>query len=251
VDFGIVGNLDDPLKEKLCGLMVSVNNRDLNGVLDAILELNIADGDVNEAKLRNDIREGLDIWYVRSAKEYVAGDLIKLAKLAREDNVKLPLDFVLLTKQILTLDGVGKLLDPDFNYAKELEPYVKKFQRDQLTFEKIKQRLRAKGQDLAVFLDKLPRHLLSAAQKLEKGKIKLEIEPKEIKEITHLTHELESASEKIALALLIGAIAVGAAILANVEKLPRIYGWPLSNIIFVIAALMGLWLILSILRGRG
>jgi len=176
--------------------------------------------------------------------------LVTLTKLSTDHGIKLPVDFVLLTKQILTLDGVSQLLDPNYYFIEEIEPYMRKLiaQRSSLKF--IAERVKERSIEAVRFADKLPNQLVNTLRMLEKGKIRLEVEPKEIREVEHLATQMEVAAEKIALAVMISAIVVGAALFSRVEQLPFIFGWPLSKALFLIAAVFGFWMILSILRER-
>ncbi|MBI2040588.1 MAG: AarF/ABC1/UbiB kinase family protein [DPANN group archaeon] len=248
IDYGIVGSLDDELKEQIAALLVSLVERDIDGVVNAILDMNISDEDVNVKKLRQDIRQQLNLFYVRSANEYAAQDLVDLTKIAHDNGLKLPVDFVLLTKQILTLDGVSKMLVSNYSYVETITPYVKQFAESHRSLEYIKQRLEKRLKESLRAVDKAPMQFSRFLHRLEKGKVKIEVEPKELKEIEHLARELESSSEKIALAFLIGTMSVGIALFARVETLPIFFGWPVSRILFLIATFFGFWMIISILR---
>ncbi len=250
IDFGIVGSLDDDLKEQIAALLVSLVEHDLDGVINAILDMNISEDDVNIKKLRQEIRQQLNLFYVKSANEYAAQDLADLTKIAHDNGMHLPLDFILLTKQILTLDGVSKLLVSNYSYVETITPYVKQFAESHRSLEYIKQRLERRLKESLRAVDKAPMQIARFLHKLEKGKITLAIETKELKEIEHLALGLESSSEKIALAFLIGTMSVGIALFARVETLPMLFGWPISRILFLVATFFGFWMIISILRAQ-
>ncbi len=250
VDFGIVGHIDSEMKEQIAALLVSLLRKDIDGILNAILDMNISEADINVKKIQQEIRNTLNIWYVKRAKEYASEDLVTLAKLSADNGIKLPIDFILLTKQILTLDGVSQLLDPNYYLIDEIEPYMRKIVSERSSLQYIAARVKERSLEAARFADRLPGQLVHLLRKLEKGKIRLEIEPKEIREVEHLAVQMEIAAEKIALAVMISAIIVGAALFSRVEQLPFIFGWPLSKILFLIAAVFGFWMILSIIRER-
>jgi len=250
VDFGIVGHIDAEMKEQIASLLIAMLNKDIDNIMNAILDMNISDAEINAKKMRQDIREQLNLWYVKRAREYTAEDLVTLTKLSADIGIKLPIDFVLLTKQILTLDGVSQLLDPNYYFIDEIAPYMRKLIAQRSSLEAIAERVKARTFEAARFADKLPGQLVNALRKLEKGKIRLEIEPKEIREVEHLATQMEIAAEKVALAVMISAIVIGAALFSRVEQLPFILGWPLSKILFLVAAVFGFWMIISILRER-
>ncbi len=250
IDFGIVGNIDGDMKEQIASLLISITQKDIDGIMNVILDMNLSDADVNLKKIRQEIREELNIWYVKHSREYSIEDLVTLTKIAADYGIRLPIDFILLTKAVLTIDGVCQMLEPGYYLIDEIEPYMKKLVDEKNSIEYIKDRVQKRATEAARFVDKLPGQLVNALRKLEKGKIRLEIEPKEIKEIEHLATGLEIAAEKVALAMIISAFLVGAALFARVEALPLILGWPLSKLLFLAGAVFGIWMILSIIRER-
>ena len=250
VDFGIVGNIDDKLKEQIASLLIAISRKDIDSITNALLDINIADSDINLKKLRQDIRENLNIWYVKRAKEYAVEDLLELTKLSSDNGIKLPIDFILLTKQFLTLDGVCQILDPNYYFIEQMEPYLQKFIEKRNSFDYLRQKLKDRGTEVVRAVDKLPGQLTSFMHKLERGKITFEIAPKELREVERLAGELEKAGEKLALSIVMASLVVGAALFSRVEKLPLIFGWPMSNILFLLSAIFGFWMIISILRGR-
>ncbi len=250
IDYGIVGNIDDQLKEQMAVLLMALLDKNVDDVVNVILDMNISDEEVNVKKFRQDLRENLNIYYVKQTNRYAVQDLANVAKLSTDHKIRLPIDFVLLTKAVLTLDGLAMQLDPSYSIVDKLSPYMKDYADKRKSLGFLKDRLEQRGKEFIRFADKLPAQLTHVFRRLEKGKITLEVAPKEIKELSELTREVEGAAEKVALAMMIGAIAVAAALFAQVEELPFVFGWPLSKIIFLLAALFAFWMIISILQNR-
>ncbi|MEK6807771.1 MAG: AarF/ABC1/UbiB kinase family protein [Nanoarchaeota archaeon] len=249
VDFGIVGNLDNELKENIATLLISITRKNIDGIMSAVLDLNTSDSEINIKKIRQEIREDLNIWYVRHAREYSVEDIVTLVKIAADNGVHTPIDFILLAKALLTLDGVCQSLVPDYYLIEEIEPYMKKLVDERGSLEYIKDKVKSRAEQTLRMADKLPGQLAVLLRKLEKGKIKLEIEPKELKEVEHIAVGLEVAAEKISLGVVIGALLIGAGLLSRVEGMPVLLGWPLSSILYTVSTVFAVWMVISILRG--
>jgi len=248
VDFGIVGNLDNELKESIATLLMSITRKDIDGIMNAVLDINTADSEINIKKIRQEVREDLNIWYVRHAREYSVEDIVTLVKIAADNGVHMPIDFILLAKALLTLDGVCQMLVPNYYLIEEIEPYMKKLLDSRSSLEYLKEKVKSRAEQTLRIADKLPGQLTVLLRKLEKGKIKIEIEPKELREVEHVARGLEVAAAKISLGFMIGALLIGAGLLARVETMPVLLGWPLSRILYIVSAVFAVWMIVSIMR---
>ena len=52
--------------------------------------------------------------------------LNSLVKIISFYRLRIPPDFYLLTKALVTIEGVGREIDPDFDMVKHVEPFAKK-----------------------------------------------------------------------------------------------------------------------------
>ena len=119
LDYGICGRLSEEMKEKLLDMLVSLVHRDINGVVDGFLGIGILEekndalvqelGMIVEEYADNNVDE---IEFVKLFKE--------LMFVAKKYNFKLPVDFILLVKAIVTSEGVGSSLDPKFSLSSAL-----------------------------------------------------------------------------------------------------------------------------------
>ena len=67
-------------------------------------------------KLESDIAELIELYAYRPLKELEIGNLLhRIASVVAEYQLKAPRDFYLLAKALVTIEGVGKELDPEFN----------------------------------------------------------------------------------------------------------------------------------------
>src|SRR4030042_1054576 len=116
IDFGIVGRLDEELKEKLGFLFISLIQRNVDGVVSSLISLNMVESDVDAAALKRDIRDAIGAYYDTTIDRVDVAELFfRSISVARKHNIKLPSDLVLLGKALITLQGVGIMLNPGFN----------------------------------------------------------------------------------------------------------------------------------------
>jgi ubiquinone biosynthesis protein len=92
----------------------------------------------------------------------------------------------------------------------------------------------------------LPRQVKAAFGKIMHGDIRITIHHEELR---HLIRDLDKASNRLAFSVITAAIIVASSIIIHAGQGPMIFGLPIFGLIgYVIAALLGLWILIGILR---
>jgi ubiquinone biosynthesis protein len=82
--------------------------------------------------------------------------------------------------------------------------------------------------------------------KLNRGEMKIEFEHKGL---DNFIIELDRASNRLSFSLIIAAIIIGSSLIIRIDKGPKLFDYPLLGIAgYVVAGLLGLWLVVAILR---
>ncbi|MEN2740418.1 AarF/UbiB family protein [Microbacterium sp. X-17] len=180
VDFGMMGEISDQIRDGLRRLLVAVATRDSKGLVAAVREVGVllpsADtveleramthlfarfGGMGFAQLRNvDPRDFRDF-----ATEF--GDVV------RSLPFQLPENFLLVIRAMSLTSGVCSALDPDFNIWDAVEPYATKLVRDESAHaarDVARQVLAVGG---AVW--RLPQRLDTVLEMVEDGKVTVDM----------------------------------------------------------------------------
>ncbi|MBA7716110.1 protein kinase UbiB [subsurface metagenome] len=248
MDFGMMGRLDEEMREKGIDLFVAVLERNPNKIINEMLNLGItSQEEIDTRSLKIDIKEMLDQYYDKPLKEIILGELIsQLVEISIKYHIKMPAEFALLGKSLITIEGIGLELDPDFNLAEIAKPYAK----DVILERKSPQRLILKlSNDLAELYNLIiliPRQLSKTLKKMEKGVFKLEFQHRGLE---NLINALDKAANRIAYSLILAAIIVGSSLIMQTNKGPIFMGFPVIGVLgFLIAGVLGLGLVIIILR---
>ncbi len=237
IDFGMVGRIGDKRRDQVLRFVGAMVRGTANGVSGVLLEWS-ASTETSLAKLD----AGADGFIARhgNARLDLTQALPDLMALIRENHLSLPPDLVLLFKALATADGVMKRLDPDFNVIKVAEPVVRRSLHDQMTPQAIRSRLEGFAIDLLGAAHDAPSILKLLLHRLRQGRVAVDIA---IEGTSRIEQQIERASTKLALAIIIAAFAVGLAP-GLLQIGPSIYGIPLFAIIGVLTVLGGiLWLL--------
>ena len=121
VDFGMVGKLDDRLREQLGRLLSGFLRQDPGRLADALLALGASTGAVDRARLREDLGSLLARHFGRTVSEVslknVIGDVLEIN---RRHGLRVPRDLSLLLTMLIIADGIVADLDPDFRLTEVL-----------------------------------------------------------------------------------------------------------------------------------
>ena len=248
MDFGMMGRLDEEIREKMIDLFIAVLERNPNNIINEMLNLGItSQEEIDTRSLKIDIKEMLEQYFDKPLKEIKLGELIsQLVEISIKYHIKMPAEFALLGKSLITVEGIGSELDPDFNLAEIAKPYAK----DIILERKSPQRLILKlSNDLAELYNLMiliPRQLSKTLKKMEKGIFKLEFQHRGLE---NLINALDKSTNRLSYSLILAAIIVGSSLIMQTDKGPQFMGFPVFGVLgFLIAAILGLGLIIMILR---
>ena len=248
VDFGMVGRLNEARRGELIRLLAALVRRDVEG-LAGILLLWSGHPVTDEAQLAADLSELLFDYQDVPLKDIRLRKLLgELTAIMRVHALTLPSDLALLFKALLTLEGLGSQLDPQFRMVEHLTPFVEKLVRDRHGPRALARRGRDSLQDVLGQAVGLPRDLARFLRELRHGRLHVELG---VERLDHFGRRLERGISRLTLGILTAALVIGSSIVMTVAGGPTLFGLPLFGLVgFVLAFFNSLWLIVSIARSR-
>ena len=241
LDYGICGNLTDDMKEKLVDMLISLMNRDLNDFVDGFLSIGMLEE--KDETIVNDIESIVNEYASANIDQvdfvHLFSDLVFVA---RRHNISLPVDLILLTKAVVTIEGVGQQLNPDFNLSASLHEYVGTLTARRLSPGYI---IKTFIGDVSNFRDNVklvPRQINEILLKLKKGELGVHFERKDL---VQLEMEIDRSSNRVSLGVIIAALIVASALVLNVRN-----GKWLAVAGFLIAIFLTINLFISIIKER-
>lgn len=249
IDFGIVGYFDDKLKNKCIDLLYGIVEQDENIVMDTLASIGMDSDGVDYEHLKADISFIIQPLQQSSINEIkVSRVLEEIMSTALKHNLKVPAQFVLFGKTIVTLEGIAIEFDPDFKIIETAKPFVEALVTKRSSPSYILKGFVHNLNKYRKFAEEFPEKAERALEKIEKGAIKIEIEDTDIKK---LALEIDRSSNRVAYGLLTAALLITSAILINIEKGPKIIGIPfLAFISFLLASVLVVVLFISIVSEK-
>ena len=163
----------------------------------------------------------------------------------------LPRDYALLAKSVIVMEETGRAADPEFNiqpFAKEAlnRLYMERWNPKTLVGDT----LRGAERQFA-YIREMPESLQRILWKIERGEAKIEIEHRGM---SAMRNTLDKATNRLSLALIIGALLVASALLVCSDSFvgneTRGFTHHLGVTGFIVAAIWTAWLSWIILRRK-
>ncbi|MBN2581684.1 MAG: AarF/ABC1/UbiB kinase family protein [Planctomycetes bacterium] len=261
IDFGQVGRLDPGMRSKLAICLISAVNRELDLVIDILDDLGALPEEIDYGRLRNDLANLLDKYYGTPIKRInISGVFEEIVGLARDHRIVLPRDFVLLGKSLTNVGGVALMLDPDCAPVEVIKPKLNRLLLERISPSRVASNLSVNAYHVATIMQQGPQMFRRFFRNLMRGKMRLVFRHDGL---DNIITELDRSSNRIAFSVITAAIILGSSIILQARigpsvghmipwigsHLPSIGEIPLLGLIgFVMAAVSGTWVVISILR---
>ncbi len=247
LDFGMVGRISRQEQESFSDLVTQVVRGDEKKVADAVLNLTHYDKDPDRIEFERDFAELIDKYLYRPLKELEIGRLLQqLLEILTKYRLRLKQDLFLMMKALSTVEGLGAMLDPDFQFIKQVEPYIRHIQLRRFNPKTIAGDMMDTGSELFTLLKEIPREVRGILKQAKEGKVKIEFEHKGLEPVL-FTHD--RTSNRIAFAIVLAALIIGSSLITLSDIPPKWNDIPIIGLAgFIIAGFMGFWLLVTILR---
>lgn len=247
IDFGMMGRIDRDTMRKMAEMMLGVINRDEERIVRLLLEIGQSEKRSNLEELTLDVQDILDRFYGKTLKEINIPELISdIFLTAGRHGIKIPPKFALLCKSILTIDGIGRQLYPDFDFIKMAKPFVKQLFRERYNPKYLTKDIRKNITNIFRSSALLPDLIDEVYKKVKRESIKIDFE---YGGLERFTFELNRMANRIVFSMVLASLIIGSSLIVRAGIGPAAGEIPLMGIMgFVLAGLLGVGLLISILR---
>ena len=171
------------------------------------------------------------------------GDLMAIL---RDHKLILPADLALLIKTYITMDGLGRHLDPE-SIPWFYRPYIRKVMEERYRPETIAQRGWRNLITVGDLLSSLPKDLRKLLRASRKGAFQIDIT---VKRLGVYVNHIDNAISRLTMGIVTAALIIGSSIIMTVEGGPEIFGLPAFGFLgYAFATITGIWLLHSIWKG--
>ena len=247
VDFGMMGRIDRANREDFADLAIGVVRRDEAAVTVALLKLTLWDTEPERGALAGDVTELVDQFAYQPLKDLELAELLQqFLELAARHQLRIPPDLFLMLKALSTVEGVGQMLDPEFDVVAHAAPFLRRVQMARLHPRRIVGDMASSATELARLLADLPREAHAALRHLRDGALTVRLEDRGL---SSALATLDRVTNRLAFAIVLGSLVIGSSVIVLAGVPPKWHDIPIIGLVgFLVAAVMGFGLLVSIVR---
>lgn len=247
IDFGMVGRISEQRRLQVAQLLYGMVEHDAEVVVDVLLEWAAGGLEVDEVRLQHEIGTFVDQYRGVPLKELRIGAMLAdITAILREHALTLPADLALMIKAFLSLEGMGRQLDPDFDMASEARPYLQRALLRRFGPRQVMRRGRRTLTGAIDLIGDLPRDLKRLLQAARRGRLQLHVETQSLKAFGA---QINRAANRLTMGIVTAALVIGSSIVMNsVGGISSRWLLAIGVAGFLGAALCGIWILVSIWR---
>jgi predicted unusual protein kinase regulating ubiquinone biosynthesis (AarF/ABC1/UbiB family) len=221
-DFGMMGRIASLTKGKLMGTLSGVLQRNGDQVLNSLIELGVLVPTGDIGPLRRSIQYLLDNVMEKSFESQSISQIgDDLYEIAYDQPFRFPATFTFVMRAFSTIEGVGKGLDPDFNFMEAAQPFALQLMTNNNLTPDAGDFLGELGRQAAQVSSSalsLPRRIEDTIEKLERGDLRVRVRSTETDRIIRRMTAMQQGTNY---ALITGSLVLSATLLfVNKYQLP-------------------------------
>jgi ubiquinone biosynthesis protein len=138
IDLGMVGRLGPELRDRTIDLMIAAVRKDAYGVADALYAIGRPTKKIDMREYRSEVAMLAEKYIGKPLAEIELSAMIRdLVQGAMKYGLEIPPDFMLVGKALMTIEGIGKQLDPKLDVFGEAQPYFLKLMKQRYSPERL------------------------------------------------------------------------------------------------------------------
>lgn len=215
LDFGMVGRIDDILREDVEDMLLALGERDPAQLSQVIMRLGDTPRDLDRAALGNDLADFVGHYAHQSIESInLSAALNEMTEIIRRYRIMLPARIAMLLKMLVMLEGTSRLSCPRFSLMDVLMPHQKQMVWRRMSPKRRLRKFRRIYGELERLAEVLPRKMVDMVDQLQAGKFDV-----------HLDHRgLEPSVNRLVLGMLTSALFLGSTLLLSRGVPPIFWG---------------------------
>jgi ubiquinone biosynthesis protein len=243
-DFGRCGTISKVGREQLADLFMAIIDDDAGLAVDTLLNAAGNPGDIDVAELERDVSRLITKYYNKSLAQIRIGELIgEVLDLVRDHHLMLSSELAMLMTTLVVLEGLGRLLDPEFDFVAVTAPFARKITTARMSPEALSRSFSQSLRRMVRVGQEIPESLTRLLRRAGQGEFRIAVHPTGF---DPMLKRFEEATNRLAFALVVAAFVVGLSMLLAKTELPMWFVWA-ARIVWAGALVVGSWFFLSII----
>ncbi len=253
IDFGMVGVVDPIMKKNMARYFISLVNKDATALVEVLEEIATIAPDADRDALTREAGRMMQKYSDVSLGQIKLEDLVmELYNLGMKYKITLPGEFTLMDKTLVTLEGLGRHLDPGFDLVGTAAPAARMLFRRELDFRQFGGDMVRTFLDLRDLMAALPRRLDRISKNIEQGHLKVRIEMDSYVETARsMVDRLSQSFNRLSMSIVLAALLIVVALILPDRESAVAFGMSLREIALACVLLLSAAWIISLFRSGG
>ncbi len=246
IDLGMVATVPKRLQSRLLKLLLAVSEADGEAVAATLASLGHPLEDYDAARFRDEVSHLVSGTLSLGADLQAGTILVELVRLSGDNGLRPPAEMSLVGKTLMNLDQSAQHLDPSFEPAAAIADHLPRALASSAAPSIATVAVGAL--ETKEFAENLPRRANQIVSALADGELELRVRAFDEDRVLHDAHRM---ANRLTIGIVLAAITVAAALMTRTgTEGPQFLGYPLLAVVFfLLAALGGLGLVVSIVLG--
>ncbi len=246
-DFGRCGTISKVGRDQLADLFMAIIDDDSGLAVDTLLNAAGNPGDIDVAELEREVSRLITKYYNKSLQDIRMGELInEVMGLVRNHHLVLSSELAMLLTTLVVLEGLGRLLDPKFDFVSVTAPVARRITAERLSPQAVSRTLTQSLRRIAQMGKDIPESLTRFLRRAGQGEFRIAVHPTGFDPIMK---RLEEATNRVSFALVVSAFVIGLSVLLSRTPLPDGFVW-VARLAWAAAVGVGSWFFISSLLAR-
>jgi len=249
IDWGMVGRLTETDRFELMGILKSVIEKDSSSLINDLLNITEGKKSIDFKTMERDLLDILDSYHAVPIKDINIGHLLMaIMTLLQDYQLKLPTDFVIMIKALVTAEGSARQIYPELNVVSASKKYIEGLRRQSLMPANLWRMIRHSISQFLTQQKTLPYRFARILEKVDEGELTLRFAHTNL---NGFLKTLENIFNRLTFGIIVGAMIIGSSMIITTGVKPFILGFPALGVIgYVISAVLGLWILINIIRTK-
>ena len=214
LDFGMVGRINEQLREDIESMLVAIVNEDVSMLTTLIKRIGHCPLDLKEAALSSDVADFVGQYSTQNISHFdMSGALRDFMSLVRRNEITLPGEASLLIKVLVGLEGTGRLLDPQFSLMEIMKPFHRLLVLKRLSPTRQLRKMRRFYMEVEQLFDALPQRISNILEQVQTGRFDI-----------HLDHRrLGPTANRLVMGLMTSALFLGSSLMLSYKVPPLLF----------------------------
>ena len=174
IDLGMVGRLSPRMRDLTVDVMVGAVRRDYEAIADAMYAIGTPTKKIDMEAYRAEVGMLSEKYLGKQLKDIELSAMIRdLVQGATKYGLEIPSDFMLVGKALMTVEGVGKEIDPELDVFEEAKPLFVEILRKRYSPERLGNELLRRLEKLSGATYNMPQQLQEVLDDLRLGRLKI------------------------------------------------------------------------------